>query len=122
MQNPIIVGSPLNSLLFSYKLNAKNIFHQIDLLYPKFQKARLDNDSEKLTEIGEELKIIEAEFSDYTYNFIAENSNSHVAAMILRDQLKSSNIDSTKIKKYYNLLSKKVKNSPDSEIIRIGLN
>lgn len=122
IQEPKIVGSPLNTLLFEYKQNAKNIFNKIDLLFPKFQKARLENDSEKLAEIGTELQVIENKFRDYSYNFIKENNNSYVAAMVLRDQLKSLNIDSLRIRESYNLLSEDIKNSPDAEIIRLSIN
>jgi len=119
---PKIIGSPLNTLLFEYKQNAKKIFNKMDLLYPKFQKARLENDSEKLAEIGTELQIIETKFRDYSYHFIKENSNSYVAVMVLRDQLKSSNIDSIRIRESYNLLSEDIKKSPDAEIVRLSLN
>jgi len=122
IQDPTIIGSPLNDLLFEHKQNSKNIFHKIDLFFPKFQKARLENDAEKLTEIGAELRIIETKFRDYSYNFIKENNNSYVAAMVLRDQLKSSSIDTLRIREFYNLLSEKVKNSPDAEIIQLSLN
>lgn len=122
IQEPTIIGSPLNDLLFEYKQNAKNIFHEIDLLFPKFQKARLENDSEKLTEIGVKLKIIETKFRNYSYNFIHNNNNSYIAPMVLRDLLKSSNYDTIRIKESYNLLSDEVKNSPDAEIIRLSIN
>lgn len=122
IQKPIITGSPLNSLLFEYKQNAKNIFNKIDLLFPKFQKARLENDSEKLTAISAQLVIIEDEFRNYTYNFIKNNNNSYVAAMVLRDQLKTTNIDTVRIRASYNILTEKVKKSSDAEIIRLVLN
>ena len=92
------------------------------MLYPKFQKARLENDSEKLAKIGTKLQIIETKFRDYSYSFIKENSNSYVAVMVLRDQLKSSNIDSIRIRESYNLLSEDIKKSPDAEIVRLSLN
>tara|TARA_R110001583_G_scaffold412_2_gene3786 strand:+ start:30113 stop:30247 length:135 start_codon:yes stop_codon:yes gene_type:complete len=42
--------------------------------------------------------------------------------MILRDQLKSTTIDTIKILETYNKLSNEVKNSPDAEIIASFLN
>lgn len=122
IQEAIIKGSPLNSKLDEYKQNSKKIFSEIDLLFPKFQKARLENNAVKLAEIGNELKVIEATYRNYSYDFIKLNSDSFVAAMVLRDQLKSSNIDTLRIKETYNLLSEKVKNSPDSQIIAFSLN
>lgn len=122
IQEAIIKGSPLNSKLDEYKQNSKKIFSEIDLLFPKFQKARLENNAAKLTEIGNELKVIEATYRNYSYDFIKTNSDSYVAPMVLRDLLKSSSIDTLRIKETYNLLSEKVKNSPDSQIIAFSLN
>ncbi|RXP55765.1 DUF4369 domain-containing protein [Lutibacter sp. HS1-25] len=120
-QEPIITNSPLNNLLNEYKQNSKNIFHKLDLLFPAFQKARLQNDAKKLSEIGEKLRTIENEYRDYSYNFILENKNSYVSAMVLRDQLKLIPTDTIRIKKYYNLLSENVKKSPDAQIIALNL-
>lgn len=122
IQEPEIFGSPLNTLHFEYKQKAKIIFHKMDLLYPKFQKARLENDSKKLAKIETELQLIDNKFRDYSYIFIKENSNSYVAVMVLRDLLKSSNIDSISIRESYNLLSEDIKKSPDAEIVRHSLN
>lgn len=122
IEEAVITGSPLNDLLNEYKLNSKRIFSKIELLFPKFQKARLENDVETLAEIGKQINIIEKEFKNYSYDFINNNTDSYVSAMILSDQLKSSNIDTLKIKETYNLLSDKVKNSPDAQIISFNIN
>lgn len=117
LQAPIIKGSPLNSELEAYKSKAKTIFKKIEYLFPQFQKARLENDSEKLLEIEKKMKIIENEFTNFTFNYIQQNNNSFVSAMLLRDQLKVSKIDSLKISELFGNLSSEVKNSPDSKLI-----
>lgn len=119
---PIIKGSELNSKLYDYKLASKNIFKKIDYLFPKFQKARLENDVKKLTEIGNELNKIETEFTDFSYDFIKANSDSYVSAMILSDQLKSSTIDTVRISNAYKQLSEAVKKSPDAQVIGTAFN
>lgn len=121
IENPIIKGSPLNATLTEYKLASKKIFSKIELLFPKFQKARLENDADKLTEIGNEMKTIETEFRDYSYDFIKKNKDSYVAGMILRDQLKATSIDTIRIRETYKLLSKKVKKGTDAQLIEISL-
>ena len=77
---------------------------------------------EKLKKIGLDMKNIEDEFSNFSYGFIKDNANSYVAAMILRDQLKTSTIDTQRITQMYHLLSNKVKNAPDAQIISTTLN
>ena len=62
INDPIISGSILNDQLLTYKNESKAIFRKIDYLYPRFQKARLENDIQKLKEIGLEMKKIELEF------------------------------------------------------------
>lgn len=122
INDPVITNSKLNSKLSEYKTKAKNIFKKIDYLFPQFQKARLENNVEKLREIEIAMKNIEAEFTNFSYQFIIQNKDSYLAAMLLRDQLKSSTIDTLKIKETYPLLTEKVKNSPDAEIIASFLN
>lgn len=117
INDPIINGSKANMLLNQFKVQSKQIFKKINYLFPQFQKARLENNVEKLTEIRDEMKKIEIEFTDFSYNFIVQNKKSYVAAMILRDQLKSPEIDTLRIKNTYQILSEKIKKSPDSQII-----
>jgi DNA-binding transcriptional regulator of glucitol operon len=121
MEEPVIKGSELNTKLLEYKLASKNIFKKIDYLFPKFQKARLENDVIKLDEVGNELKQIESEFTDFSYNFIKNNSDSYVAAMVLSDQLKSTTVDTLRITNAYKLLSEEVKKSPDAQLIATAL-
>ncbi len=122
INDPIIIGSPLNSKLFEYKIEAKTIFKKIDYLFPKFQKAKLENHVDKLAEISEEMKKIEKEFTNFSNNYILQNKESYIAPMLLRDQLKSTTIDTLQIKKTYDILSSKIKKSPDAKIIASFLN
>ena len=122
INDPIIQGSPLNTALNDYKEASKSIFKKMDYLYPAFQKARLENDADKLHEIGNQLNNIEHEFTDFSYNFIKNNTHSYIAAMILNDHLKSSSADTLKIKKLYDSLSEEVKKCPDAQLIAHALN
>ena len=122
LQEPIIEGSPLNTQLLNYKNASKEIFNKIAYLSPHFQKARLENDSEKLKQIGEDFKNIEKEHANFTYNFIEQNNNSFVAVMLLRDQLKVIPMDTVRIQNTYQLLSENIKQSSDAQIIETTLN
>ncbi len=122
LENIIIKGSSLNSEFKNYQTNSKKIFQKISYLFPEFQKYRLENNAEKLAEINNKMKQIEQEFIDFSYNYIAKNNNSYVAAMILRDQLKNTKVDSLKILSSYNILNEDIKKSPDAQIIALTLN
>jgi hypothetical protein len=117
ISEPIINGSPMNELMKNYQNESKKIFQEISYLFPQFQKARLENDVDKLKEINILMKEIEKEHENFTFSFIQKNKNSFIAPMLLRDQLKLSSIDSLKIKNTYNLLPLEIKKSPDSQII-----
>lgn len=122
LETPIIKGSSLNTEMNNYITSSKKIFKKIEYLFPKFQKARLENDAEELKILNKEMTIIENEYLDFTYDYINKNTSSFVSVMILRDQLKLTKIDTSRILKSYKILSTEVKNSPDAEIIAIQLN
>lgn len=121
LNEPTIEGSDLNKQLNNYKTTSKEIFNKINYLFPQFQKARLENDAETLQRIGLEMENIENEFVNFSFNYIENNSNSYLSAMILRDLLKSSKADTLKIKETFNKLSAKVKQIPDAQIIALEL-
>jgi len=122
MNEPIITGSRLNNEFNNYTLSSKKIFKKIEYLFPKFQKARLENDVETLKILNDEMTIIENEYFNFTYDYLSKNPTSFVSAMILRDQLKLTKIDTSRIINGYHKLSDEVKMSPDAEIISIQLN
>ena len=117
LQEPILINSPLNYKLNEYKRHSKNIFKKIDYLFPQFQKARLENDAEELAKIGKKMKLIEEEFSDFSFQFIENNKSSYISGMILRDQLKSSTADTLKIIDAYKILAPNVKKAPDAKLV-----
>jgi len=122
INDPLINGSQLNDELNEYKTASKNIFKKIDYLFPQFQKARLENDASELKKIGSEIKNIETDFTKFSYNFILKYKNSYVSAIILRDLLKSTTVDTFQIKETYKTLSLEVKNSPDAQLVASFLN
>lgn len=122
LNNPIITGSNLNVQLNEYQIAAKIIFNKIDYLFPEFQNARLENNVQKLKEIRTAMNKIESEFTQFSFGFITKNKNSFIAPMILRDLLKTPNIDSLQIDKLYTEFPEHIKQSPDSKIIANYLN
>jgi hypothetical protein len=122
LNNPIITGSNLNVQLNEYQIASKKIFNKIDYLFPEFQNARLENNVQKLKEIRGEMDKIEFEFTQFSIDFIKKNKNSYIAPMILRDLLKTPNIDSLKVDKLYNEFPESIRQSSDSKIIANYLN
>ena len=122
LENNIINGSNLNTEFNNYQSNSRKIFKKISYLFPQFQKYRLENNVEKLAEINSQMKTIEQEYIEYSFNYVSQNNNSYIAAMVLRDQLKNTTIDTLKIINSYNNLTEKVKKAPDAQLIALILN
>ncbi|WP_457616120.1 DUF4369 domain-containing protein [Lutibacter sp.] len=116
-----VEGSPLNTKLNEYKTASKKLFSKIEDLFPEFQKARLENDVKTLNKIETQIKTIETEFTNFSYQFIENHKNSYLSAMLLRDLLKSSLADTSKIKNNYNLLPENIKKAPDAQKIAAAL-
>lgn len=108
-----VIGSKLNDDLVLFQQESERIFSKIDLLFPELQRARLNNDAKKLESISAQIKMIERENIDFTFDFIAKNANSYLSAMLLNDLSKRDSIDIQRISYSYNLLSKKVQRGPD---------
>jgi hypothetical protein len=117
LNNPTITGSELNVQLNDYQLATKKIFNKIDHLFPEFQTARLENDVQKLKEIREKMNEIEAEYTEFSFDYIENNQNSYLAPMILRDLLKTPPVDSLKVERLFRQFPDSIQQSRDSRII-----
>lgn len=113
--NSTITGSKLNNELIKVQKESEKIYNKIDVLFPDMQRARLENDAEKLQEISKKMSLVEQENVDYNFNYTKENPNSFISAMILNDLSRRDSIDTQKIKDSYNSLSNNVKKSIDAQ-------
>ncbi len=116
-----VVGSKLNDELIYYQNKSEKIFNKIELLFPDIQRARLENDALKLKTISNQMTAIEQESIDYNFNYIQQNSDSYLSAMILNDLSKRDSISINRISESYNLLSDAVKKSTDAKEIELLL-
>ncbi|MCF6279348.1 MAG: DUF4369 domain-containing protein [Flavobacteriaceae bacterium] len=119
--NSTIIGSKLNDELFEVQKKSERIYNKIDVLFPDMQRARLENDVEKLQEITRKMTLIEQENIDFNFNYAKENPNSFISAMILSDLSKRDSIDTKKIIESYNTLTDKVKKGIDAQNIELFL-
>ncbi len=117
----IISDSPINTELSNVQQKSMRIYDKMDLFFPDLQRARLENDAEKLSEITLKMKAIEQENIDFNYTYASENPNSYISAMILNDLSKRDSIDISKIKNIYDTFSDEVKKNADAEQINLLL-
>lgn len=116
-----ISSSLINNELADVQQKSMNIYDKMDLFFPDLQRARLENDAEKLSHIALKMKAIEKENIDFNYTYARENPNSYISAMILNDLSKRDSIDIKKVKAIYDTFSEEVKKCADAEQINLLL-
>ncbi len=121
LQNTQIKGSKLNNAFNKIMRQSAEIYSEIDYLYPQFQKARLENNSNVLKEISEKIKAIEHKNDAFLLQYAANNTTSNLAAIILNDVLEKDSLNNAKAAKIFNQFSNKVKQSKAAKAIAIKL-
>lgn len=113
--NSKIIGSKLNDELLRVQKKSEKIYNQIDALFPDMQRARLENDAEKLQEVSAKMTLIEQENIDFNFDYANQHPDSFISAMILSDLSKRDSIDREKITKIYNSFTDEVKKGIDAQ-------
>lgn len=116
-----ITGTKLNDQLREYKNKARKISEKMNTSFHEFQKARAENNFEKINEINKKLKSINRELIDYKVRFITNNPDSFVSSMILFSLIQNKEINLKKTKYLYDNLSSDVKKSEFSKKVSITL-
>jgi len=99
-----IKNSPINDEFANIRKQSTAIFQKIDYLFPQLQKARMENDFKTLDDINIKINDIETENNAFIVNYIQQNSNKPLSALLLNDLWKAPEKDSIKLQN----LSKKL--------------
>ena len=118
LYNPRVSGTKLNNELNVFKEGSKKIVDKINDLFPEFQKARAENDVEKIDQINAEMKAINDENTTYSLNYTKNNPDSYISAMILQSLLRMPDMNPEKAKLIYTNFSDEVKKSDFSKSIK----
>ena len=113
-----VSGTKLNDELNDFKEGSKKIVDQINDLFPQFQKARAENDAEKIDKINAEMKAINDENTAYSLNYAKNNPESFISAMILQSLLRMPDMSPERAKDIFNTFSEEVKKSDFSKNIK----
>ena len=113
--NATISGSKLNTELKNYQRNLKEIYDKIDILFPELQRARLENNPMKLSNIAKKISTIEKEGIEYNFLYAQKNKNSFISSMILNDLSKKDSADVTRVRSIFSQFDDTVKESNDSK-------
>lgn len=111
-------GTPLNKQLNEYKDKAREISERMNQSFYEFQKARAENNLDRINEINKKLKLINKDLSNYKLDFIKNNPNSFVSSMVLFSIAQNKETNLNTIENLYNSLSNEVKKSEFSNNIK----
>jgi len=104
-----ITGSKLNNQYLNYVKSINQIVSETNLLYPIFQKARAENNVQKLNEINKKMQAINNKKNLFALNYAKEHADSYIAAFALHSVINDNAISKDTILTIYNRFSDEVK-------------
>jgi len=114
-----IVGSILTQELAKIQKKSIEIFTEIDYLYPKFQKARLENNSKALYLISKKIKDIKIKNNTFLLDYASKNTDSYIAPILLNDVIQNDTFLLPKIKTIYRAFTPEIKQSKAAKAIAL---
>ncbi len=114
---PTITGSELNDELQKFKDGSQKIVSKINDLFIQIQKARSENDLQKINEINRKMRAINDENTRYSLDYAKNNPNSFVSSIVLQSLLRIQEIDLNEIRNIHANFSNEVKKSEYSKNI-----
>ena len=104
-----VSGSKTNDEYLNFVKKSNQIISKMNILFPEFQKARAENDVEKLKEINEKLQQISNANTNFTLDYAKRNPDSYIGAMALHSILNIPTVEKDTIEKIYKNFSDFVK-------------
>jgi len=109
LENSKVIGSDLNNQYSAFIKKSNQIISKTNYLFPLFQKARTENDVDKLVTINQKIEAIYKENSTFVLNYAKQNTDSYIAAVALHTLLKDNSVSKDTIALIYNSFSHEVK-------------
>jgi hypothetical protein len=104
-----ISGSKTNDDYSSFVKQSNQIISKMNVLFPAFQKARAENDAEKLKGINKQMQEISDANTAFTLNYAKQHSDSYIGVLALHSVIRIPTIEKDTIAKIYNNFSDYVK-------------
>ncbi len=104
-----ISGSKTNDDYLDFIKQSNQIISKMNVLFPVFQKARAENDAEKLKEINKKMQEISNTNTVFTLAYAKQHSDSYIGALALHSVIRIPTIEKDTVAKIYNNFSEYVK-------------
>ena len=112
-----ITGSTTNDDYLDYIKVSNKIISEMNILFPEFQKARAENDAEKLEKINKKMQLINDKNTVFAYKYAKQNPNSYISAVALLSILNIGSVNKDSIELVYSGFSDYVKKGDYSKEI-----
>ena len=104
-----LTNSIINTDLAEVQKVSSAIFQKIDYLFPRLQKARMENDFESLNEINDKIDEIEKENVDFLHNYVRLNPKKELSGLLLNDLWNSTDRDSIQLLNLAKIIAPEIK-------------
>ncbi|RPD94370.1 DUF4369 domain-containing protein [Aureibaculum marinum] len=104
-----IYGSELNNEYLKFVKQSNKILSKTNYLFPLFQKARTENDVDKLKNINNQIEQIHKDNIAFTLSYARNNPESYISAFALKSLLKSEYVTKDTIASIYQNFTHEVK-------------
>jgi len=104
-----VSGSKTNDHYSNFVKQSNHIISKMNVLFPAFQKARAENDAEKLKEINKKMQVISDNNTAFALNYAKQHADSYIGALALHSVLRIPTVEKDTIEKIYNNFSDYVK-------------
>ena len=108
-----IYNSPINDSLNKVLQKSKHIYQKIDYLFPKLQKARVENNYENLKKIKRQIDQILLENNRYLLDYIKRHPHNAIAGILLNEMWADAQKDSLQLIETAKLLDKNIQKNLD---------
>lgn len=102
-------GTPSNDDFYTFIDGTRNIGEKINALRQQMMQASQEKDTVTIATLQEAYKDIQEEAEEYEIEFVTDNPDSYISALVLEKMLMSKSQSAEKIKELFSTLSEDVK-------------
>ncbi|MBL4744805.1 MAG: DUF4369 domain-containing protein [Flavobacteriaceae bacterium] len=121
LKSALVKGGPLNKSYTDFKRKSSLFFSKIDVFYQRFQKARLENNSQELALIHKEISDIKAAYFQFCINYIHKHPDSFVSLIVLNDLI-DEKVEKKKLFNAFSTCTDRLKKNAFAQIIQTRIN
>ncbi|PCH77889.1 MAG: hypothetical protein COB98_02170 [Flavobacteriaceae bacterium] len=121
IKSALIKGGSINDSYSSFKNESSVFFSKIATRYQRFQKARLENDSQQLHLIYKEISDIKAAYLEFCLRYVHKHPDAFVSLIILNDLI-DENVEKNTLNIAFLACTSRLKKNALAQTIKARIN